>query len=191
MPLDLSQMTLEEVLRSYSSVKGHRTRCEKEIANLLQLLTAQCSSISEEQVNDRLEKQEKYSHKLTDIAEYLVSFKYAKARDHQEEVKEFSDTLGKCSTDIFIVLHNRHAAAGAVANPVQPAVVRPSSKFSSSELKPEKLRHDSSTAVFRTWKKQFKAYFDAAQIISLPCSQQQAYLNNCLDDVLRARVDLS
>ena len=63
------------------------------------------------------------------------------------------------------------------------------SKPSSSEFKPEKLQHYASTATFRTWKKQFKAYFDAAQIISLPCSQQKAYLNNCLDDVLRARVD--
>ena len=79
-----------------------------------------------------------------------MSVKYAKARDHQEEVNEFSDTRDKCSADVFTVLHNGHAAAGTVANPVQPAVIRPSSKPSSSELKPEKLRHDSSTAAFHT-----------------------------------------
>ena len=89
-----------------------------------------------------------------------------------------------------MVLHNRHATTQAVPNPIQAAAPpRPSSKPSSSELKPEKLQHDASTSAFRTWKKQFKGNFDAAQIISLPCSQQQAYLNNCLDDVLRARVD--
>ena len=44
-------------------------------------------------------------------------------------------------------------------------------------------------ATLRTWKKQFWAYYDVAQLGSLPCLQQQAYLNNCLDDVLRARVD--
>ena len=44
-------------------------------------------------------------------------------------------------------------------------------------------------ASFRTWKKQFKAYYDAAHLGALPCTQQQAYLNNCLDNALRARVD--
>ena len=133
-----------------------------------------------------MEKLEKYTHRLSDITEYLVTLKYAKAQDHQEELQDFSDVLDQCSNDIFTVLHNRHAAAHAAANPVQPAAARPSSKPSSSELKPDKLQHDASTATFRTWKKQFKAYFEAAQIISLPCSQQQAYLNNCLDDVLRS-----
>ena len=70
MPLDLSEMTLEEVLRSYSSVKRHRIRCKKEIANLLLLLTTQYFSTSEVRINDCLEKLEKYMHKLTDIAEY-------------------------------------------------------------------------------------------------------------------------
>ena len=34
MPLDNSEMALEEVLQTYSSVKGHRTRCEREIKKL-------------------------------------------------------------------------------------------------------------------------------------------------------------
>ena len=60
-------------------------------------------------INDHLEKLEKDTHKLTDIVEYLVSVKYAKPRDHQEEVKEFSDVLDKYSTNILTVLHNRQA----------------------------------------------------------------------------------
>ena len=101
-------MTLEKVLRSYWSIQGHQTRCKKEKANLLQLLIARYSSMSEERINDRLEKLEKYTNKLSDITEYLVTLKYTKARDYQEEVKEFSDVLDKCSADIFTVLHNRH-----------------------------------------------------------------------------------
>ena len=189
MPLELSEMTLEEVLHSYSSIKGHRTRCGKEIGNLLQLLNNQYSSTSEERINDRLEKLEKHTHKLSDIAKYLITLKYAKARDHREEVQEFSEVLDKCSEEIFTVLHNPNAAAPTANAPLQAAAVpRSSSKPSSSELKPEKLQHDTSTSSFWTWKKQFKAYFDSAQLTSLPCTQQQAYLN-CLDDVLRARVD--
>ena len=86
MLLDFSEMTLEEVLRSYSSVKGHRTRCKKEIVNLLALLNTQYLSTSESRVNDRLERLEKHTHKLSDITNYLITLKYAKARDHQEEV---------------------------------------------------------------------------------------------------------
>ena len=97
MPLELSEMTLEEVLHSYSSIKGHRTRCEREIGNLLELLTAQYSSTSEDRINDRLEKLEKRTHKLINIAPYLVSIKYAKAWDHQEEVNKFL----KLSTNVL------------------------------------------------------------------------------------------
>ena len=86
-------MTLEEVLRSYSSIKGHRTRCLREIANLLEFLNAQYSSTSETWINDRLKKLEKHSHKVLDIADYLASIQYAKARDHKEEVNEYMDTL--------------------------------------------------------------------------------------------------
>ena len=48
MALPLSEMTLEEALRSYSSVKGHRTRVEREIGKLLRLLKDQYSATSEE-----------------------------------------------------------------------------------------------------------------------------------------------
>ena len=96
--MELSDMTQEEVLQSHSSVKGNRTRCEREISNLLELLDAQYSSTLELCINDRLEKLEKHSHKLLDIAEYLISVKYPKARDHKEEVTEFMDTLAKCSS---------------------------------------------------------------------------------------------
>ena len=71
MPLELSEMTPEEVLRSHSSVKGHRTRYEKEIANLLQLCNTQHSLTSEDRINDRLERVEKHTHKLSDITDYL------------------------------------------------------------------------------------------------------------------------
>ena len=95
MPLDLSELTLEEALRSYSSVKGHRTRVEREIGNLIHLLTTTYSVTSEERLNDRLENLETHTHRLSDIAEYLVSLKYAKARDHRDKVADFKDVLDK------------------------------------------------------------------------------------------------
>ena len=118
MPLQLSELTLEEALRSYSSVKGHRTQCKKENGNLLQLLKAQYSSTSEDRINDRLEKLEKHTHQLSYIAEYLVTLKYAKARNHSDEVADFSEIPDKCSEEIFTVLHNRHAAAPAADAPL-------------------------------------------------------------------------
>ena len=61
MALELSELTLEEALRSYSSVKGHRTRVEREIGTLLRLLKDQYSATSEDRINDRLEKLEKHT----------------------------------------------------------------------------------------------------------------------------------
>ena len=140
-------------------------------------------------MNDRIEKLEKHTHRLSDIAEYLVSLNNAKARDHRDKVEDFKEILDKCTEEVFVVLHERQ-----VANPVAPAQAaaqapRTSVKASASELKPEKLTHDSSASTFRSWKKCFKAYFDSAQMFSLPCTQQQAYLCNCIDIVLRARID--
>ena len=44
-------------------------------------------------------------------------------------------------------------------------------------------------ATFRTWKKQFRGYYDAGNLGTLPCTQQQAYLNNCVDETLASRID--
>ena len=96
---------------------GHRTRTEREIGNLLRLLKEQYSATSEERINNRLEKLEKYTHRLSDIASYLVSLKYNKARDHLEETEEFQETLATCSEEIFTVLHQRQVANPAVAQP--------------------------------------------------------------------------
>ena len=190
MPMELAEMILEEVLRSYSSIKGHRTRCEKEIDNLLGLLRNQYSSTSEERINDHLEKLERYTLRLSDIKDYLVHLKFNGALDHEEEVHEFLEILDKCSNDVFAVLHNCHATAQAVAAPAPiAAVARANLKLSTSELKPDKLAHDTSMANYRTWMKQFRAYFDAGRLDTLPCMQQQAYLNNCIDEVLQARVN--
>ena len=191
MPLELSEMSLEEALRSYSSVKGHRTRVEREIGNLLRLLSATYSSPLETRLNESLDKLQKHTHRLSDIAKYLASLKYAKARDHIEEVEDFKEVLNKCSDEVFKMQHDRHTSGDA--EPVQAAPPPPprptSAKPPVTELKPEKLTHDASTSTFRTWKKQFKAYFESAQSGTLPCGQQQAYLCNCLDTVLRARID--
>ena len=190
--MDLAEMTTEDVLCSYYLVKSHRTRVEREINSLLELLHAQYSATSELHLNDRLEKLERHTHKLLDISEYLVRIKYPKARDHSDKVREFMDTLNKCSTDVFTVLHDRHAVAGpatlALAG-LAAVAPRPNLKPSASELKPSLLSHDSSTATFRVWKKRFRAYYNASGINHLPCLQQQAYLSNCLDDALQARID--
>ena len=93
-----------------------------------------------------MEKLEKHTHRLSDIAGYLVSLKYNKARDHLEEAEEFQETLAKCSEEIFTVLHERQVANPAATQPVAaPAqAARQLSKASVSELKPERLTHDAS-----------------------------------------------
>ena len=100
--------------------------------------------------------------------------------------KEFLEILDRCSSDVLEILHNRHAAAQV--NPPQihnQAAIGPAPKAPIIELKPEKLANDASMAIYRSWGKQFRAYFDAERFDALPCTQQQAFLNNCLDDILR------
>ena len=115
-------------------------------------MSAQYSSTSEECVNDRLEKLERHTLRLSDIKDYLIHLKYARAIDHEEEIQEFLEILDKCSSDVFAVLHNCHVAAQAVVNPAQAAAAtRPPTKAPTSQLKPEKLTHDSSMANYRSW----------------------------------------
>ena len=105
-------------------------------------------------------------------------------------MQEFLEILDKCSSDIFEVLHTSHAAAQAVVPPIQaPAAARPTPKAPTAELKPEKLAHDSTMANYCSWGKQFRAYFNAGRFSTLSCTQQQAFLNNCIYDVLHARVN--
>ena len=70
-----------------------------------------------------------------------MSLKYAKARDHREEVADFKEILDKCTEEVFTVLHQRQVANPAA--PLQAAAQAPrvSVKASASELKPEKLTH--------------------------------------------------
>ena len=42
---------------------------------------------------------------LSDITDYLISVKYTKACDHEEEVAKFMEVLDRCSKDVFTVLH--------------------------------------------------------------------------------------
>ena len=65
--------------------------------------------------------------------------------DHKEEVQKVLEILDKCSSGTFAILHNRHAAAQAIAAPAQiAAAARAAPKPSASELKPEKFTHDTS-----------------------------------------------
>ena len=91
---------------------------------------------------------------MSEITDYLLTAKYAKAQDHAEEVAEFFATLDKATTAIFQVIHERHAAApqAAIAAAPAPAPARASIK-PSAELKPKELSQNASMAIFRTWKK--------------------------------------
>ena len=102
----------------------------------------QYSSPSETRIKDRLERLEK--HKLSDITDFLLTAKYAKAKDHQEEVAEFLAVLEECANEIFTVIHNRHAATptaviAAQAAPAQanrsPPKPRPSSSRTNFYMK--------------------------------------------------------
>ena len=71
----------------------------------MDLLKVQYSAPSEVHINNRLERLEKHTHKLSDITDYSMTAKYTKAKNHEDEVAEFSATLDECATAIFRVIH--------------------------------------------------------------------------------------
>ena len=113
-----------------SSVKGHRTRVEREIGNLLHLLKDQYSATSEDRINDRLEKLEKHTHRLSDIAEYLVSLKYNKARDHREDGFRVSSkaSIFFCFFGVFPPSRRSILHAIKPAHTGDPSVTRPAER---------------------------------------------------------------
>ena len=143
---------------------------------------------SEERLNDRLEKLGKHTHRISDISKYLVTLKYGKARDHSDEVKDFKEVLESVprksspfSMTVMLLLQQ-----------LQPLFKLPLFLvlLLNLPLPSSSLKSSLTTLLpLLSWKKQFRAYFDSAQLGALPCSQQQAYLCNCLDTVLRARID--
>ena len=135
------------------------------------MLKVQYSAPSEVRVNDHLEKLEKHTHKLSDITDYLLTAKYAKVHDRAE----FFSTLDKAATAIFRVIHECHATApqaAIAAAQAQAAAPARASVKPSAELKPKELSHNASMVTIRTWKKQFRAYYDAGSLGLLPCTQQ-------------------
>ena len=89
------------------------------------------------------------THKLSNITDFLLTAKYAKAKDHKDEVPEFFAVLKDCATESFTVIHNRHAAAptAVLAAQAAPATTRSAPK-PSSELKPDKLSHETTMDSF-------------------------------------------
>ena len=155
--MDYSKMTLKEVLRTYSSVKGHRTRCERKIQSLIALLKVQYSAWDMHQwpvgMSRKTHTQTQWYHRL------FIDGQYTRAKDHKDKVTEFFAVLEAIATEIFTVIHERHAAILQAAIVVQavPAPARSPPK-PSAELKPEKLSNEATMASFWTWKKQFRAY---------------------------------
>ena len=132
-------MSLEAVLRTYSSVKSHRTRCKREIKNLLALLAVRYSSVSEDRIKERLENLEKHTIRLADIKDYLVHLKNTKAKDHDHEVKEFLEVLDRCSSDVLEILHNMQRSASECPTNSEPSSTGTSSQGPDYRIKARKV----------------------------------------------------
>ena len=190
MPMELSEMTLEEVLRSYSSIKGHRTRCKKKLP-----ISSVCwiPNIPLLRKIVLMTAWKNWKDRHWDYPT-LLTIIWVWSTIRPKTMKKRSLSLWKCLTVVlWICLQSFTIATLPLKLSLPPAQlaapVRPTPKPLTAEFKPNNLAHDATMANYHTWMKQFRAYFDAGHLNTLPCAQQHAYLNNCLDNVLCARVN--
>ncbi len=131
---------------------------------------------------------------LSDTLEQLMELDPDNFKDYDETMSTASNAARKAIRDCVAAkarikaAENRRGASPGPRNDRDGDKPRPV-----DSLRPQKLTKDATPADFRTWKAQFKAYFEASRFDRAPPAQQQAYLKVCLDaelaDTITATVD--
>lgn len=183
---DFTGKTQAQVLGSYTSFKGWRTRSIDKVEQNLDLNERAFSQTTESQIKKDLANVEKYTDVLTQIANWLTVEGHANAPAHITETTQYQQATKALITRVLRAVHRAQPAAlNAPANNAAPAVLTPKPV---TDLKPDVLAFDASVAHVRRWKKDFEAYHSASNMRLLSIRNQQAFLLRCLDDDISARI---
>ena len=174
---------LSDVLGSYNSYKGKRTTAARKLELLLDLQSKSFSAITTTNINAELKNCERIVEILAALANWLLEQKYEKAKDFLEETEGWVDQV-RTYADLSIKVHHNHAVASkpvqgglqAVAPPQTGAVTKPD-----QELRPPKLRNDTTMGELRDWQDQFTSYYNSSNLRQMTYLQQQGYLLSTLD----------
>ena len=146
---NFSGKELSDVLGSYNSYKGKRTTAARKLELLLDLQSKNFSAITTTNITAELKTCERIVEILAAIANWLHENKYEKAKDFVKETEGWVDQV-RTYAELSIKVHHNHAvgtnATPGVAQPQVGAVTKPD-----QELRPPKLRNDTSMGELRDW----------------------------------------
>ena len=151
----------------------------------------------EEQLNGNLPKCEGEVAIIRQLA--VVQKKFAKAKEHVDEVTVLEKELEEWWETITAAAHSRSVRAAAIIAKPPAAVRRPPPPHVEGagnmklvgDLKPETLQHDSTAGDMRVWRKKLESYYTASNMHLSRLNVQQAHLLNCLDRELSLQLDSS
>ena len=150
---DFTGKTQAQVLGSFTSFKGWRTRNVDKVEQNLDLNEIAFSQTIESQIKKDLANVEKYTDMLSQIAKWLTLEGHANAHAHMTETAQFQLNTKALITRVLRAVHcAQPAALNAPVNAAAPALHTPKPV---TDLKPDILAFGASVAHVRRWKKGF------------------------------------
>jgi len=182
--LDLTDVEVDKALRKYSAHKQWLRTFLTKATNINDLLDGVRSRQSEQELSETLDKCETQLNYLCQISHYLTQCKFEREKEHAEE----TETLEKSVNTLRRKVNGRRIAldSNQMTFPVPPtpsSTIRPV-----TDLKPQQLALTVQASEFRTWQRQFRAYYSASNMAAAKLVDQQAYLLTCLDSELAKRI---
>ena len=171
--LDITDVDVNQALRSYTAHKQWVTRNLWTSVQLLGLLKDNFAASTIENLQVRLTR---CTHQVTYLSQYsdvLVQEKFAKAKDHVDEVNEHRELMAKHWTDYHVIANTakKENPAQAAAHPCPTSAPK-----IANDLKPEALQADASASDLRQWKRQFQAFYSAS--ILATCKMANCFPRN-------------
>ena len=183
---DFEGKTQPDVLGSYNSYKGKHTTAARKLELLLDLQSKNYSPVTNASINDHLTRTERIVEILAAQAHWLLDNKHEKGKDFVEEAENWVDQVRTCA-ELAIKLHHGHSVgtgAGAAVVPPAPGVAPAGTGAVTKpdhELRPTKLRSDTTMGDLRDWKDQFVSYYNSSNLRQMSYLQQQGYLLSNID----------
>ena len=188
---DFENKSEQELLLSFKSNKGHRTRQFNKITNLLTLQEQKYSKTTEKTILAAVQTMEKYQGRLTLLASYLSLHTLESAGVHVTEAKTLATATEEQSQKVMTQVYEHEPDDTELIQALQlgQGVQGQSGVKQVMALKPDKLRFDANLFTVRRWKQRFRAFHASSNLRALPFTDQQAFLIACIDNEVASRIN--
>ena len=193
---DADVLQLEHALRGY---KAHFTRTVNANKRLVDFAPTVPTQSTVESLQKGLQKLDEQYEKLTQV---ILELQDTCTEEGHEEYETYLDELlGRYEENKFNILDAIKATGLQPREPLTRATRRSRRTGSPDDdntdvklhlnksLKPFSLLSTHNPTEFRSWVKQFRAYWRTSNMESLEVADQQIYLENCVEPVLYSRIE--